>query len=330
MTFGEFARLSRAYVWVLIGCTILGALLMLAKTTRDPVLYSATASGLVKVGNSQDLVAEQNNANLAEDKANLYAYLVPTTPVAEEVVAELGLDVPASSIAGRFSATVNADVNALEISAVGTTPQEAQDLANAVVNAIVVVAQRVETGQTTSTRPPTTRIELLEPAQLPSSPFTPNYRDAAIKGAIGGLLLAYAVLVTRRLVDRRIRSTKHVEEATGAAVLGTIPKEDQLGRTHRGVQGDLGRAAEAFRQLRTNLRFVDVDNEPRKIVVTSALAGEGKSTVSANLARLMAQAGTSVLLIDADLRRPMISTTFDIDGSVGLTQALAGDVSTLR
>ena len=95
---------------------------------------------------------------------------------------------------------------------------------------------------------------------------------------------------------------------------------------HRGVRGDLGRAAEAFRQLRTNLRFVDVDNEPRRIVVTSALAGEGKSTVSSNIARLVAQAGTPVLLIDADLRRPMIATTFDIDGAVGLTQALAGDV----
>ncbi len=51
MTFADFVRLSRAYVWVLIGCTILGALLMIAKTTREPVLYSATSSGLVRVGN---------------------------------------------------------------------------------------------------------------------------------------------------------------------------------------------------------------------------------------------------------------------------------------
>ncbi len=61
-------------------------------------------------------------------------------------------------------------------------------------------------------------------------------------------------------------------------------------------------------------------------MVTSALAGEGKSTVSSNIARLVAQAGTPVLLIDADLRRPMIATTFEVDGAVGLTQALAGDV----
>ena len=319
MTFADFVRLSRAYVWVLIGCTILGALLMVAKTTREPVLYSATSSGLVRVGNATTAGEEQGNAQLAEDKANLYAYLVSKTPVAEEVIEELGLDVPPGAIAGRFSATVDANVNSLTVSAIGTTPEEARDLANAVVDAVVVVAREVDGSNLTKIIP-------LEEAQLPGAPFTPNYENAAMKGAIGGLGIAYAFLIARRLIDRRVRSAKHVEEATGAAVLGVIPKEDVLSRTHRGVRGDLGKAAEAFRQLRTNLRFVDVDNEPRKIVVTSALPGEGKSTVSSNIARLVAQAGTPVLLIDADLRRPMIATTFEVDGAVGLTQALAGDI----
>ncbi len=326
MTFGDFVRLTRAYVWVLIGCTVLGALLMMAKTTRDPVLYSATSSGLVKVGNATTAGEEQGNAALAEEKAGLYAFLVSSMPVAEKVVDELDLDVPPSEIAGRFSATVNADVNALTITAIGSTPEEARDLANSVVDSVVEYAQEIDTGQANPKQEPLTRIVPVQPAELPGAPFTPDYRKAAMKGAAGGLALAYAVLIARRLIDRRVRSVKHVEDATGASVLGIIPKEDALGRSHRGVRGDLGRAAESFRQLRTNLRFVDVDNEPRKIVVTSALAGEGKSTVSANIARLVAQAGTPVLLVDADLRRPQIATTFEIDGAVGLTQALAGDV----
>jgi succinoglycan biosynthesis transport protein ExoP len=315
MTFGDFVRLTRAYVWVLVGCTVLGAAVMAAWTTREPVLYSATSAGLVQVGNAASAAEEQGNAQLAEDKAVLYAYLVSTTPVAERVVDDLGLDVPPAAIAGRFSASVDASVNALTVTAIGSTPEEARDLATAVVDAVVVYAQEVETGD-----------ENPRGEQLPTAPFSPDYRSAALKGALGGLALAYAVLIARRLLDRRIRSAEHVEEATGAAVLGIIPTEDSLGRTHRGVRGDLGRAAEAFRLLRTNLRFVDVDNEPRRIVVTSALAGEGKSTVSANIARLVAQAGTPVLLIDADLRRPMLATTFEVDGAVGLTQALAGDV----
>ncbi len=326
MTFGDFVRLSRAYVWVLIGCAILGALVMVAQTTREPVLYAATSSGLVRVGNAATAGEEQGNSQLAEDKAGLYAFLVSKTPVAEQVVEDLGLDVPPGAIAGRFSASVDASVNALNVTAIGSTPEEARDLANAVVDAVVVVAQEIETGESNPKQAPLTRIVPLEEAQLPGAPFTPDYRGAAMKGALGGLGLAYALLIARRLIDRRVRSVKHLEEATGSSVLGVIPKEEALEGSHRGVRGDLGRAAESFRQLRTNLRFVDVDNEPRRIVVTSALAGEGKSTVSANIARLVAQAGTPVLLIDADLRRPMIATTFDVDGAVGLTQALAGDV----
>ncbi len=326
MTFGDFIRLSRAYAWVLVLCTILGALLMMAKTTREPVLYAATSSGLVRVGSASTAGEEQGNASLAQDKAELYAFLVSTTPVAEKVVEDLGLDVPPEAIAGRFSASVDTNVNALSVQAIGSTPEEARDLASAVVGAVVVVAREIETGETNSQKDGLVRIVLLEEAQLPGAPFTPDYRRAAMKGAAGGLGLAYIVLVGRRLIDRRIRSVKHVETATGSSVLGVIPKEDALDRTHRGVRGDLGRAAEAFRLLRTNLRFVDVDNEPRRIVVTSALAGEGKSTVSANLARLMAQAGTPVLLIDADLRRPTMASTFEIDATVGLTQSLAGDV----
>jgi capsular exopolysaccharide synthesis family protein len=109
-------------------------------------------------------------------------------------------------------------------------------------------------------------------------------------------------------------------------VVGVIPKTDVLSHDHRGVRGDLGLAAEAFRQLRTNLRFIDVDRPPRRIVVTSAMSGEGKSTVSANLARLVAHTGQKVVLIDADLRRPMLATTFGLDGGIGLTQVVAGDV----
>lgn len=149
MTFGDFVRLSRAYVWVLIGCTILGALLMMAKTTREPVLYAANASGFVKVGNATTAGEEQGNAQLAEDKANLYAFLVTKLPVAQLVVDDLGLDVPPSAIAGRFSASVDTTVNVLTVTANGDSPQDAQDLANSVINAVVIYAAQVDNGGTT-------------------------------------------------------------------------------------------------------------------------------------------------------------------------------------
>ena len=142
-----------------------------------------------------------------------------------------------------------------------------------------------------------------------------------------GLLVGYGLALMRRTVDRKVRTVANVEEAGVGAVIGIIPAAGVLSKSSRGVSEDLGVAAEAFRHLRTNLRFVDVDKPPRSIVVTSANPNEGKSTVSANLARMTAAAGQPTVLIDADLRKPSIASTFDLDPTVGLTQVLAGDVS---
>ncbi|WP_310529338.1 hypothetical protein [Nocardioides sp.] len=278
MTFAEFVRMTRAYAWFLILITALGVGVMVAKTSREPVLYSAGSSGIVKVGFSSSAGEEISNQSLASDKAALYVVLVGTTPVAERVVEKLGLDIDPSAIAGRFSASVDTDVNLLTVQAIGTTPEEARDLANTVVEAVAEEAEEIEnTGRPAGDkRESLVHVVPLEQAQLPGAPFTPDYRKAAMTGAGAGLVLAYLLLIARRMLDRRIRSVKDVEAATGSSVIGIIPKVDSLARSHRGVRGDLGQAAEAFRQLRTNLRFLDVDNAPRRIVITSALAGDGK------------------------------------------------------
>ena len=114
-------------------------------------------------------------------------------------------------------------------------------------------------------------------------------------------------------------------------MIGIIPAADPLSRQQPGVSARTsGSSPRRFRQLRTNLRFVDVDKPPRSIVVTSANPHEGKSTVSANLARMMAAAGQPTR---PDRRRPAapsLASTFDLDPTVGLTQVLVGDVRVQR
>ena len=86
--------------------------------------------------------------------------------------------------------------------------------------------------------------------------------------------------------------------------------------------------AEAFRTIRTNLRYVDVDNPPRSVVITSSLPGEGKTTTACNLSIALAQAGSKVLLIEADMRRPRVAEYLGVDGTIGLTDVLIGQAST--
>ena len=168
-------------------------------------------------------------------------------------------------------------------------------------------------------------IEPNESAVLPTSPSSPNPSRILPLGLLLGLLVGFGLAAVRQYNDTKVRRTEDVEEATGAGVLGILPKSEDLG-SERGA-ADRNKSfheRESLRKLRTNLRFVDVDHQPRSIVITSAKQGEGKSTVASNLATVLAEAGERVVLVDADLRRSAVARAFDLDGSVGLSQVLAG------
>ncbi len=122
-----------------------------------------------------------------------------------------------------------------------------------------------------------------------------------------------------------MRTPEQLREAVGAPNLGFVAFDAGVPKRPLTVHEDpQSPRAEAFRQLRTNLQFVDVDEPPRTIVMTSSVPGEGKTTTLVNLAIAVSSAGRRVLVIDADLRRPKVADYLGLDGSVGLTNLLAG------
>ena len=140
-----------------------------------------------------------------------------------------------------------------------------------------------------------------------------------------GLIVGLAAAILRSRLDTSVRTSDDLTRVTGMPTLGVIASDrDAAGRPlllHANPRSD---RAEAFRQLRTNLRFVDVDRRPRSIVIASALPGEGKTTTAANLAITLAEAGLRVVLVNADLRRPGLGLYMGIEESVGLTSVLIG------
>ncbi|MFI7587879.1 CpsD/CapB family tyrosine-protein kinase [Spongisporangium articulatum] len=111
---------------------------------------------------------------------------------------------------------------------------------------------------------------------------------------------------------------------TDGIPLGVVPFDRLTAQQPLVQSGDQGGRAEAFRTLRTNLQFTNVDDPPRVIVVTSALPDEGKSTTSANIALTLALSGASVALVEADLRKPAMSKYLGVSSGAGLTNVLAG------
>lgn len=328
MTLQEFARLSR-HSWLFIVASVcVGVLGGVAYCLAQPVLYASTATGYVVAGSSDSVGSASSSMALAQGKAGAYRPLVNSARVQHAVRVTLAATYPEPNFS--LSASTTEGSNLFLVTAVSISPEEARDAAEAGLKATSAEALRLDslTASGVSTNIAVVRVVPTGDAALPTAPFSPRWTVNLALGALAGLFLGYVVAFVRRRVDGRIRSQSDIEESAGVAVLGILPRSDDLGRRKgmASAEPTSGPSAEALRQLRTNLRFVSVDNPPRTIVVTSPNPGEGKSSVAAQLSRVLAASGQNVVIVDADLRRPTQAKQFGVDGSVGLSQVLAGDL----
>ncbi|GAB7002830.1 polysaccharide biosynthesis tyrosine autokinase [Nocardioides sp. AN3] len=303
-------------------------------TAMQTPVYAANATGFVGTGDSDNAALGSITDQLAKSRATSYVDVAQSRATAQAVIDSLGLNTTPAELVGHISVTQPTDTVLLKIVARSTSPEQAQRLADAWVAALAGQVQAIESpgGKPKDGTP---RIVPLESAALPGAPSSPRpERNLAIAVALGALLaLGYAVL--RNTLDRRLRTPDDVRTRFSLPVVATIPTAQSI-RTQPGRPVALARtedsdlagvaAAEAFRKLRTNLLFMDVDNPPRRLVVSSPRPGDGKSTVAANVAAALASNGQPVVLIDADLRRPTVATAFAVDGAIGLTSVLSGQV----
>jgi capsular exopolysaccharide synthesis family protein len=158
-------------------------------------------------------------------------------------------------------------------------------------------------------------------------PVSPKPVKNAILGLIVGIVLGLGLAFLMEYLDNSIKSTADAEAAYGAPVLGHIPAE----RTAKGEKRQRsivlrpgGAAAEAYRVLRNNLNFVNFQHDIKTLLITSSAPGEGKSTVAANLATALVQAGATVALVNCDFRRPVTDEFFEVNNMIGLSDVLLG------
>lgn len=174
-------------------------------------------------------------------------------------------------------------------------------------------------------------ISVVEPAIVPQNPILPRTLSNTLLAVVAGAMLALGVVFLIEYMDDRVRSPDELSALLAAPRLGVIaaiPELDENSRDSRSLitlHQPRHPISESFRTLRTNLQFSSVDSKLHSLVLTSANPGEGKTTVAANLALVMAQAGLRVVLVDADLRRPMLHRTFELRRSPGLADALLNE-----
>lgn len=172
----------------------------------------------------------------------------------------------------------------------------------------------------------TSSIRIIDPAEVPQAPITPNAWKSLTRSAAVGLVLAIAVAFAFERLDDRIRRPEDIKRHLGMPVLGLVPLVDSNPADARSVlaRGVAPLFLEALRTLRTNVIFASADEGSRSVVVTSTDPSEGKTLVAANLATAFAQAGHRVLLIDADMRRAQVHGRFSLPLEPGLSNILVG------
>jgi receptor protein-tyrosine kinase len=173
-------------------------------------------------------------------------------------------------------------------------------------------------------------VRVVETARLPEAPISPNRRAILPLAAIGGLILGLALALLADTLDQSVRGEKDVEEKLKLPFLALVPHSKRRG-SEKAYQTLLSEehnfTAESFRSLRTMIGFAGMDGKAKTILVTSALAAEGKSFVSTNLAVSLATQGMDVLLIDGDLRRPSLHKVLGLSSKTGLSDFLAAGKS---
>lgn len=337
MELSQLLLLLRRWWYVIVAFALLGGLVGAGWAAMQPRVYQASATGTVSPSTpSEDPGNAAVYQSLSVSKVRSYVQWAESRNVAEYVIEALNLSTSPEALVRQIGVSNPQDTPVINISARAESPEQARDIATAWIEGLALEGARLDGGSLDGTEgePPVLILQVTEHAAIPSSPISPNLRMTLLISMIAGGVIGFGLALVMTVLDRRVRSVQQLEEAFELPVLGTLPfvkrmaSEGRLAEASQSLTnnstGSYSPSAEAFRELRTNLQYVHVDDPPRTMVVSSAIPGEGKSTVTANLAISLAASGQPVVVVDGDLRKPTVAQSFDLVEGAGLTDVLSG------
>ncbi|GAA1421068.1 polysaccharide biosynthesis tyrosine autokinase [Agrococcus citreus] len=285
-------------------------------------LYRAQTQVFVSTQGSETSAELVQGNSFTLSRVNTYARLATSQVVLERVAASGEFDVSVEQLDRTVSATPILDTTIISISVQHGSPEQAAGIADAVAFGLAATVESIESSEGS---PSPVRLEVVERATPASSPISPQPLVAVGLSVLAALVAAVLLSFGREALDTRIRTERDLRKVTAVPIVGSISFDPKAKQRPLLVHAEpLSPKTENFRTLRTNLQFVEIDDSKRVFAVTSSIPGEGKSTTAVNLALALADAGETVVLIDADLRKPRIAEYLGIDGAVGLTDVLIG------
>ena len=327
-------RLLEKIHWILLAAVVGAALTALYVQFRVTPIYQATSKLYIAGSETSISLSDlQLGSTLAKD----YQEVFKIWHIHEMVDEKLDLDYSYTRLGSMVSVSVPEGSHVLYIRINSPDPEEARELADTYAQVVQdYIANKMELR----------RPQLLEKAQLPTIPVSPNVRSMVMTGFAGGGFAAAALVVFLFLLDDKIRTNDDVEKASNLAVLGVIPRQGSDNNSPEepspipetlptaknvrfaAIRGNMKvdySASEAINMICSSISFAG--KSIKKIAVTSSEAGNGKTFVTLHVASEMARRGKKTLLIDGDLRKSVMLSTYAIELSgekYGLAHYLSG------
>jgi len=347
--------------WLIVIAVVVATGGVYAYYARKPNVY--TASTLVYVTNPGDPVSGIQAAPTTDRNVFDTASLLDTSGTAAVVARKIHYAGSPSDLLGDVSITSKSGEDFIQVTANAGTPQQAAAIANGfgaqfvtalAANYTARIDEAIRTlegdlllpsnqgpnaalaragilnqlqGLKLDRQVPQVVAQHVNPATPPSSPSSPkptrNALFALLIALVGGIALCFGF----ERFDRRLKTPEEIESAFAIPVLGVVPHSDDPDPIEGGAAALGSDFREPFRSVRTNLELAAVDTPPRTIVVTSAMPGEGKSTVVRNLALAFCESGKRVAIVDLDLRNPSLRSLLAAPAGPGFTDVLRGEAT---
>lgn len=326
MTLRAYLRILRERRKLVLLFTLLSVLAAIVVTSLTPKVYQATAQVYVASTTSGDPLTVSEASIYLQSQVATFAAIVTSPDVLHGIQKDLDLNLSDSALKPKLTADAPAAQTLINIHATDKSASEAANIANSASRAFIKAVELYSTPA--GSNRPSVQLFSTDPATAPTSPVSPVPVLNIGIGLFLGLLIGVSLAVVRDVLDNRIKDVEVLGRLIGLPAMGVIAEDKKTERHIIATRaGTRNIRAENFRQLRANLQFANVDRQPKVIAVTSSIPGEGKTTIAINLASTLAEAGFSVCLVDADLRRPSIATALGLVSPVGLTSVLIHQIS---
>ena len=315
------------HLWVVIICAEIGFGALYLRTSHNTV-DTFTAFGTMYVNNGNPNLDQYQYISSGDMDAttklvDTYLVIVKSNKVMDGVTEKLSANYPgitSSFISGTLSMAPVSETGVVSVRSTTFDPKLASDIVNAILEVAPAEILRVAGGG---------NIEIIDTAAVPTIPDAKNIVRKALIGGVGGALLGGIILLILFLLNRRISDVKDLTDNYTPPVLASIQRlkedSDDKGRFLLSDQTPM-EIVEDYAKLRMNLLYTLVNKKSKAVVITSAVSGEGKSTIAANLAISCAMSGKKIVLVDGDMRRASQREIFGFDSHTsGLSDVLVGN-----